>query len=216
MFGDGALIFREFATREPLPLARVHDAVLESLRGRDDAVLYGVHAVNAYVDESRMTDDVDIASTAPAALAEEVAGFLRQRFAIQTSITSVKAKTRIVGYRVDQERHPTARHLVDVRVESKLPPARRIKGVLVLEPCELICEKLILSLRKTRTADEALHMADLKRLLLRFPRLKRAQGNVRDRLCEMIKTGKPRALLAAWEKLAAETISSDDDESKFE
>ena len=55
MFGDGALTFREFATREPLPLATIHDAVLDFLRGRDDAVLYGAQAVNAYVDESRMT-----------------------------------------------------------------------------------------------------------------------------------------------------------------
>jgi len=37
MFGDGALSFREFAMREPLPLATIHDAVLEFLRGRTDA-----------------------------------------------------------------------------------------------------------------------------------------------------------------------------------
>ena len=30
MLGDGALTFREFAMREPLPLATIHDAVLES------------------------------------------------------------------------------------------------------------------------------------------------------------------------------------------
>ena len=29
MFGDGSLTFREFAMREPLPLATIHDAVLE-------------------------------------------------------------------------------------------------------------------------------------------------------------------------------------------
>jgi hypothetical protein len=46
-FGDGALTFREFAMREPLPLATIHDAVLTFLRGRDDAVLYGAQAVNA-------------------------------------------------------------------------------------------------------------------------------------------------------------------------
>ena len=41
MFGDGALSFREHVMREPLPLATVHDAVLEFLHGRDDAVLFG-------------------------------------------------------------------------------------------------------------------------------------------------------------------------------
>ena len=51
MFGDGSLTFREFAMRETLPLATIHDAVLEFLRGRTDAVLFGAHAVNAYVDD---------------------------------------------------------------------------------------------------------------------------------------------------------------------
>ena len=29
MLGDGALTFREFAMREPLPLATIHDAVCQ-------------------------------------------------------------------------------------------------------------------------------------------------------------------------------------------
>jgi hypothetical protein len=37
VFGDGALSFQEFAMREPLPLATIHDAVLDFLKGRDDA-----------------------------------------------------------------------------------------------------------------------------------------------------------------------------------
>jgi len=41
MFGDGALTLREFAMKEPLPLAKVHDAVLDFLRNRDDTVLFG-------------------------------------------------------------------------------------------------------------------------------------------------------------------------------
>ena len=41
MLGDGALTFKEFAMREPLPLATVHRAVLEFLQNVDDAVLFG-------------------------------------------------------------------------------------------------------------------------------------------------------------------------------
>jgi hypothetical protein len=37
MFGDGSLTFREFAMKEPLPLARIHDAVIDFLRNREDA-----------------------------------------------------------------------------------------------------------------------------------------------------------------------------------
>jgi hypothetical protein len=53
MFGDGALTFREFVMGEPLPLATIHDAVLDFLRGREDAAMFGAQAVNAYIDEAR-------------------------------------------------------------------------------------------------------------------------------------------------------------------
>src|ERR1051325_113160 len=62
MFGDGSLTLREFEMKEPLPLATIHEAVLEFLRNRNDAALFGAQAVNAYVDEPRMTQDVDILS----------------------------------------------------------------------------------------------------------------------------------------------------------
>src|SRR5207247_1855264 len=97
MFGDGSLTFREFAMREPLPLATIHDAVLEFLRGRDDAVLYGAQAVNAYVDESRMTQDVDVMSPRAAELAEEIREFLNKRFHIAVRVREVRDG---LGYRV--------------------------------------------------------------------------------------------------------------------
>ena len=37
----GVLTFKEFAMREQLPLATIHQAVLEFLRGRDDVVVFG-------------------------------------------------------------------------------------------------------------------------------------------------------------------------------
>ena len=80
MFGDGSLTFREFLMHEPLPLATIHDAVLEFLRGRTDAVLFGAHAVNAYVDEPRMTQDVGILSPRAAELAEELRAHLAHDF----------------------------------------------------------------------------------------------------------------------------------------
>jgi hypothetical protein len=38
MLNAGALTFQEFATREPLPLATIHEAVLDFLRARDDVL----------------------------------------------------------------------------------------------------------------------------------------------------------------------------------
>jgi hypothetical protein len=80
MFGDGSLTLREFAMKEPLPLARIHDAVLEFLRNREDAALFGAQAVNAYVDEPRMTQDVDIMSDRAATLANELREYLIRPF----------------------------------------------------------------------------------------------------------------------------------------
>src|SRR5437773_1981141 len=145
MFGDGSLTFREFAMREPLPLATIHDAVLEFLRGRDDAVLYGAQAVNAYVSEPRMTQDVDIASNRGKALAEEVRAFLHQRFHIAVRVREIRDG---LGYRVYQVRKPENRHLVDVRPVDALPPSQRVEDVLVVTPPELIAGKVAAYFRR--------------------------------------------------------------------
>ena len=77
IFGEGCLTFREFAMREALPLATIHSAVLEFLQGREDAVLFGAHAVNAYVHEARMTQDVDILALRGQEFTEELRAYLR-------------------------------------------------------------------------------------------------------------------------------------------
>jgi hypothetical protein len=82
MLNAGALTFEEFAMREQLPLATIHDAVLEFLRGRDDAVVFGAQAVNAYVSEPRMSQDIDLVSTRATELAEELREYLSERFHI--------------------------------------------------------------------------------------------------------------------------------------
>src|SRR5512147_2292087 len=58
----GSLTFQEYMVAESLPLATLHEAVLDFLRGRDDVVLFGAQAVNAFVSEPRMTQDVDLVS----------------------------------------------------------------------------------------------------------------------------------------------------------
>ena len=80
MFGDGALAFREFAMKEPVPLAVIQAAILELLRSRKDAVLFGAQAVNAYCDEPRMTQDVDILSSNARALADAIRDVIAKKF----------------------------------------------------------------------------------------------------------------------------------------
>src|SRR3989304_1161866 len=179
MFGDGALTFREFALREPLPLATIHDAVLEFLRGRDDAVLFGAQAVNAYVDESRMTQDVDILSTRAYELAEELRDYLHARFQISVRVRIIKDG---LGFQLYQVRKPKNRHLVDVRLVEQLPPSKRIARVLVMTPEVLIASKVVALHRRRGKPKAGTDWRDIAMLLLAFPHLKKHPGPVTKHL----------------------------------
>lgn len=78
--------------REKLPLATIQNAVLEFLRGRKDAVVFGAQAVNAYVKEPRMTQDIDLLSTRAEDLAGEFQKYLRQRFRIAVRMWEIGKK----------------------------------------------------------------------------------------------------------------------------
>jgi hypothetical protein len=205
MFGDGSLTFQEFIMREPLPLATIHAAVLEFLRGRQDAVLFEAQAVNAYVDEPRMTQDVDVLSPRPQDLAEELRQKLHDQF-------QIAVRTRETGdgndFRIYQVRKPKNRHLVDIRGIDELPPHQSIDDVLVVTPTELIARKVLSIVGRPKTAKGAIDIGDLRRLLLAYPDLKTADGPVAKRLVELKATV---AVLARWKSLAAEEILSDDE-----
>lgn len=89
-FAEGTLTFQEFAVKEPLPLSTIQRSVLEFLEGRDDAVVYGAQAVNAYVAEPRMTQDVDNLSTRARELVDEFREYLHARFQMSIRVRVVK------------------------------------------------------------------------------------------------------------------------------
>ena len=209
MFGDGALTFREFAMREPLPLATVHDAVLEFLRGRDDAVLYGAQAVNAYVDEPRMTQSVDILSPRAAELAEEIRQHLNERFQIAVRVRKVREG---LGYRIYQLQKPKNRHLVDVRAVEQLPSAQRVEEVLVLRPPELIASKVMALISRHGKPKSGTDWRDLALLLLTFPELKTEEGPVAEHLRA---SGATETVLTAWQDLVSEEILPEDEDAGF-
>lgn len=209
MFGDGALTFREFMMGEQLPLATIHDAVLEFLRGRDDAVLYGAQAVNAYVDEARMTQDVDIASTRAEELAEELRAFLNKRFHIAVRVRNVRDG---LGYRIYQVRKPENRHLVDLRPVEELPPHKRVKKVLVVTPPELLAGKVFAWVSRQHKPKAGTDWRDLAMLLLAFPELKIVDGAVSLRL---IAAGASEEVLEAWKKIVATDIQPEDEDEGY-
>ena len=206
MLSDGALTFQEFAMREPVPLATIHRAVLEFLQGVNDAVLFGAQAVNAYVAEPRMTQDVDIASPRAAELAEQLRGHLAERFHIAVRVREIPQGR---GFRVYQLQKPKNRHLVDLRPVAALPPAQRIEGVLVVTPEELIANKVMAFHRRQGTPKSGTDWHDLAVMLLAFPHLKTSRGPVRDRL-EAV--GADEGVLAAWDNIVLQEIRAGEED----
>ncbi len=209
MLGDGALSFQEFAMNEPVPLATIHVAILELLRGRDDAVLFGAQAVNAYCDdEPRMTQDVDVLSPNAHGLAEDIRARLADRFHLAIRVRALRSGR---DYRVVQVRQPSNRHLAGVREVDALPPSQRIDGILVVTVPELVARKLLAYRRRRGQPKSGTEWRDLAVLLLAFPTLKSEAGPVLDRLHAL---GADEDDLMAWRDLVHQIIEPEGDEGE--
>lgn len=209
MFDAGVLTFREFAMSEPLPLATIQNAVLEFLRHRDDAVVFGAQAVNAWVNEPRMTQDINLMSTRAAELAGELREHLSQQFRIAVRVREVGEGR---GYRLYQVQKSGNRHLVDVRPVEALPAAQRVADVLVMAPAELIASKVISYYQRRGKPKSGTDWRDLAVLLLTFPELKLASGPVAERLRA---AGVETAVLDVWHELVKQDIEPADEDDEF-
>jgi len=209
MLRDGTLTFREFIMREPLPLATIQEAVLEFLRGREDAVLFGAQAVNAYVGTPRMTQDIDILSTRAPELAEELRHHLSTRFHIAVRRREIGEGR---GYRLFQVQKPSNRHLVDLRPVKVLPPSQEMEGIRVIAPAELIASKVLALQRRRGQPKSGTDWRDLAMLLLKFPEFQRHPEQIAQKLKA---AGADAKVLTAWKELAAEKILPEDEGDEF-
>ena len=196
--------------REQLPLATIHDAVLEFLRGRDDVVVFGAQAVNAYVSEPRMSQDIDLLSTHAEDLAEELRHHLSDRFHIAVRVRIIGAGK---GYRLFQIQKPRNRHLVDVRNTESLPHAERIEDVLVISPPELIAHKVISYHARRGQPKSGTDWRDLAMLLLTFPELKKEEGAVRQALKAI---GANDDVIQTWGEFATADLRGSAEDSEFD
>lgn len=196
--------------REPLPLATVHDAVLEFLRGRKDAVVFGATAVNAYVAGPRMTQDIDLMSTRAAELAEEMRTYLNERFHIAVGVRTIGEGK---GYRVFEIRKTGNRHLVDLRAVATLPKAELVDGVPIVTAAELIARKVISLNSRRRQPKSYTDWRDLAMLLLTFPELKAEAGAVAEILDSL---GATEADLKTWNEVVRQEIAEPDDDAEFD
>ena len=160
---------------EPLPLAIVHAEILRFLRNREDAVVFGAHAVNAHVAEGRMTQDVDVLSTRAAEVAEELRAHLNSKFGIAMRTRSVAGG---IGFRVFQRRKEGNRHLVDVRQVDGFPPTEMAEGVRVPTAAVLVAQKVKAYAVRRAVPKGGTDWRDIGVLLTTYPHLKVADGEV--------------------------------------
>mgnify|MGYP000312413280 CR=1 FL=1 len=205
MLNAGVLTFHEYAMREPLPLATIHEALLDFLRGRKDAVLFGATAVNAYVSEPRMTQDVDLLSVRAAEFAEELREHLSEKFRIAVRVPEIKDK----GFRLYQVRKEGNRHVADVRMVAEFAETRTVENILVLSPAELIASKVISFQSRFGKSKSWTDRRDLTVLLLQFPELKSETGEV----AEILRRNEAgEKVFDAWREIVAQDLQVEDED----
>lgn len=209
MFVADTINFREIVMKEPLPLVTIQNAVIDFLRGRTDAVLFGAQAVNVYVNEPRATQDVDVMSPRAEGLAEEIREHLSQLFHIAVRVREIKGG---LGYRIFQMRKSGNRHLADVRNVKSIPETKLIDNVQVLSPPELIASKVISHWRRRGKSKSWTDRRDLVLLLLAFPDLKTNLGQVTDCLLKAEADPGARRL---WQELVQQQIKPETEDDDF-
>ncbi|MDZ7360726.1 MAG: hypothetical protein ONB46_08375 [candidate division KSB1 bacterium] len=191
---------RDFKTREKFPRDMILTAVREFLRGREDAVVFSGHAVNAYAKEQRATQEMDLLSTRAAKLATELRDYLNRRFRL---FLLIRRLNKGEGRRIYQATQSGNHVLIDLRPVSELPAARRISQVLFMEPAELIASKVIAYHQRRDKPKAKIDRCDLTKLLLAFPEFKREAGPVTERLQA---AGVDQAVFEVWKELVAQEL----------
>jgi len=203
MLNADVLTFQDFVMHEALPLSKIHQAVLEFLQGREDVVLFGAQAVNAYVSEPRMTQDVDLLSVRAKDFAEELREHLSETFHIAVCVREIGEGK---GFRIYQTRKEGNRHLVDVRQIENFPETETIEKIQILSPLELIVSKVISFQSRYGKPKSWTDRRDLAVLILRFPELKeKVAANLQAK-----NVGK--AVLETWAEIESQNFEFEDED----
>ena len=161
--------------KEPLPLAVVHEAILDFCRNRTDVCLFGAQALNEHTKAPRMTQDVDIMAEEPARTAKELASFLAERFQNQMAarVRAVRRGDTTLGYRIYQRRSEERggnRHLADVRVLD-IPREHVIVagGLQYTDALLTMAMKATAAAARSNQVKRLQDSADLARLMVAMP-----------------------------------------------
>lgn len=166
----GCVTLHEMSQPMDVSLSDIHRSVLALLQNRNDLVVFGAYAVNAYLKPAdvRMTADVDIQSVQGKALAEEISQHLHQEFYIAARIREVGNGK---AWRIYQRMKSGNRHLVDIRQVDALPTFEVINDIQVLSPVQLMTAKVISAYARQNQPKGFSDLRDLYSLMLTFPEL---------------------------------------------
>ena len=204
---DAPLTMREYMTHEPTPLADISRAIGDFLQGRHDVVVFGAHAVNAYVRVERMTLDVDLVAMEAKKIATELRDYLARCFHIAVRVRAMTK--RGAGFRVYQLTKPRNRSLVDVRQETRLPASVSKGGVRFVEPVTLLAMKVQSYAARRNQIKGDTDRVDIRRMLETWPRLRKRHGEVTDKLRT---DGAPSHVLRTWYAFVDERLAPDTDD----
>lgn len=207
MFGDGSLSFQEFIAKEPHPIWVVQDVIFEALENRVDVVMTGSHAVNAYVDEARWAEDVDVLARDTKAVAQQLADYIEARLPMELEVTHAVKRDALIVRQANRDR---GRRFVHVHEVAEFPAYRVIQGVRVLEPAITVAHKMLTLARRWSSATAGIDRRDVAYMLLAFPEFKNMEGPVSDAFAELEASPKTMEL---WKEIVeAPLLPEDDDE----
>ncbi len=182
---------------------QIYGAVLEFLQRRDDVVLFGAQAVNAYVGEPRMTQDVDLLSVNAKDFAEELREPLSSKFYIAVRVREIGDGK---GFRIYQTCKEENRHLVDLRPVEKFPETETVENIKILSPLELIASKVISYHSRKGKPKSGTDWRDLAVLLLRFPESKEKVSTV------LKQKNVGEVVLKTWTKIESQDFQVEDED----
>lgn len=196
----------EYHMREASPLFRIQEAIFEFCRDQPDVAIFGAQAVNFYVKQPRMSQDVDLLCTRPGVVAADLARSLGELFHIATRVRELASGK---AYRVFQIRSEGNRHLADLRLaEFPLTDLVERDGIRYVSLPVLAALKTCALVKRRQAPKGATDLADLRRILLAHPELRQDQAGVAEAIRVV---GGGQEEITQWTALLAEALVSDEE-----
>jgi hypothetical protein len=169
------LALEEYLMGETLPLATIHEAILDFCRGRTDLCVFGAQALSVHTGVPRMTQNVDIMADNPEETARELVTHLANRFNGQMAarVRRVSRGERVLGYRVYQKRSADQggnRHLADIRILDVPRASLEIRdGIQFTGPALTLAMKTFAATVRSNPIKRDQDRVDVQRLLVAMP-----------------------------------------------